>query len=76
MLSRFAPRAPRGELFLALIGAYLAFGLVIDSWKPGVTIIAGLTAIQIACIFGVAVTVRVWKARRSRRGMPVMVRTE
>jgi phosphatidylglycerol---prolipoprotein diacylglyceryl transferase len=75
-LSRFAPRAARGELFLALIGAYLAFRLVVDTWKPGVTIIAGLTAIQIACIFGVAVTLRVWKARRGRRGVPVIVRTE
>jgi phosphatidylglycerol:prolipoprotein diacylglycerol transferase len=75
-LSRFARRASRGKSFLALIAAYLAFRLVVDTWKPGVTILAGLTAIQIACILGLAVTLLVWKARRDRLAMPVMVRTE
>ena len=75
-LSRFVPRASRGESFLALIAAYLAFRLVVDTWKPGVTIFAGLTAIQIACILGLAVSLLVWKARRDRLAMPAMVRTE
>lgn len=75
-LSGSARRASRGESFLALIAAYLAFRLVVDTWKPGVTIFAGLTAIQIACILGLSVTLLVWKARRDRLAMPVMVRTE
>ena len=74
-LSRLAPRASRGDSFLALVGTYLAFRLMVDTWKPGVTIFAGLTAIQIACIVGVAITVRVWKTRRVRN-MPAMVQTE
>jgi prolipoprotein diacylglyceryltransferase len=75
-LTRFASRAVRGELFLALIGAYLAFRLVVDAWKPGVPVVAGLTAIQVACVVGLAVTFRVWKARRARRAMPAMAGTE
>jgi hypothetical protein len=63
-------------LFLALIGAYLAFRLVVDALKPGVTLFAGLTAIQVACVLGLAVTFRVWKARRDRRATPVMSGTE
>lgn len=74
-LSRFASRAARGELFLALIGGYLAFRLVVDAWKPGVALIAGLTAIQVACVLGLAVTLRVWRARRDR-AMPAMAGTE
>jgi hypothetical protein len=74
-LTRFTSRAVRGELFLALIGAYLAFRLVVDAWKPGVALVAGLTAIQVACVLGLAVTFRVWKARRDRRAMPAMAGT-
>jgi prolipoprotein diacylglyceryltransferase len=75
-LIRLAPRASRGDLFLSLIGAYLTFRLAIDALKPGVPLVAGLTAIQVACMFGLAMTLRVWKARRDRRAMPVTVGTE
>src|SRR5262245_36575072 len=75
-LSRFAPRAARGESFLALMGAYLTFRLVIEALKPGVTLFAGLTAIQIACVLGLAATLRVWKARRGQPTPQIAVGTE
>jgi hypothetical protein len=64
-LSRWQQKAPRGHLFLALIAAYLAFRLVVDFWKPGITVALGLTAIQFACLAGLAMTFRVWRYRRA-----------
>ncbi|HEX7794027.1 MAG TPA: prolipoprotein diacylglyceryl transferase family protein [Vicinamibacterales bacterium] len=63
-LMRFERRAILGELFLGLIAAYLAFRTVVDFWKPGVPLVAGLTAIQVASLLGFAVTLRVWAVRR------------
>jgi prolipoprotein diacylglyceryltransferase len=63
-LMRFERRAVLGELFLGLIAAYLAFRAVVDFWKPGVPLVAGLTAIQVAALVGLAVTFRVWAVRR------------
>jgi phosphatidylglycerol---prolipoprotein diacylglyceryl transferase len=63
-LMRLERRAALGELFLGLIAAYLAFRAVVDFWKPGVALVAGLTAIQLACVLGVAVTLRVWAVRQ------------
>jgi phosphatidylglycerol---prolipoprotein diacylglyceryl transferase len=60
----FERRAAVGELFLGLIAAYLAFRAVVDFWKPGVPLAAGLTAIQVACVIGLAVTLRLWATRR------------
>jgi prolipoprotein diacylglyceryltransferase len=68
--------AARGELFLTLITAYLGFRLAVDFWKPGVTLFAGLTAIQIACACGLAVTLRIWTARRLRQPPALAARTE
>jgi phosphatidylglycerol:prolipoprotein diacylglycerol transferase len=62
-LARFARRAARGETFLALVTAYLTFRVVVEFWKPGVPIAAGLTAIQWASIAGALVAVRVWRRR-------------
>ena len=76
VLTRFSPKASRGELFLALIGAYLAFRLVADTLKPGVTLFAGLTAIQVACLFGLAVTLSVWRARARQQAVAAMTITE
>ena len=63
-LMRFERRATLGEPFLGLIAAYLAFRAVVDFWKPGVPLVAGLTAIQAACAIGLAVTLRIWAVRR------------
>ena len=75
-LARVAPKAARGETFLTLIGAYLAFRLIVDAWKPGLTLVAGLTAIQWACMIGLVATLRIWQRRRSRHETIVMAGTE
>jgi phosphatidylglycerol---prolipoprotein diacylglyceryl transferase len=41
-----------GDLFRFYSIGYLAFRLVIDFIKPGFHVVLGMTAIQIACIFG------------------------
>jgi len=74
-LTRFALKASRGEVFLALMSSYLAFRLMIDGLKPGVTLVAGLTAIQVACVAGLAVALRTWHARR-QRATTIMVGSE
>jgi phosphatidylglycerol:prolipoprotein diacylglycerol transferase len=66
-LMRIERKAARGEVFLGLITAYLAFRLVVDFWKPGVSLLAGLTAIQLACIVGLVVTLLVLAGRRRHR---------
>jgi prolipoprotein diacylglyceryltransferase len=76
VLMRIEPKTVRGELFLTLITAYLAFRLAIDFCKPGVTLFAGLTAIQIACVAGLLVTWRVWSDRRLRQVSALAARTE
>jgi len=75
-LTRFERRAAIGELFLGLIAAYLAFRVVVDFWKPGVTLVAGLTAIQLACVLGIAVTLRVWAGRPRTDASPLSAGTE
>ena len=73
-LMRFERRAVLGDLFLGLIAAYLAFRAVVEFWKPGVPLVAGLTAIQVASLVGLAVTLRVWVVRR--RSIPETLATE
>ncbi|MEO1592792.1 MAG: prolipoprotein diacylglyceryl transferase family protein, partial [Cyanobacteria bacterium J06632_22] len=46
------PRSQKGELFQRFMVGYLAFRLLIDALKPDFHPILGLSAIQIACIFG------------------------
>lgn len=67
VLTRIERTAVRGELFLTLITAYLVFRLGVDFYKPGVTLFARLTAIQIACVVGLLVTWRIWSSRRLQR---------
>jgi prolipoprotein diacylglyceryltransferase len=55
VLPRFARGAQRGDLFRGFIASYLLFRLAVDSIKPGVAIAWHLTAIQWACIAGLAV---------------------
>jgi phosphatidylglycerol---prolipoprotein diacylglyceryl transferase len=69
ILSRVAPRLERGQLFTAFIAGYLLFRLVIDFIKPGVTAALGLTAIQLACVAGLAIC-----ARRLRHASMTAVR--
>jgi phosphatidylglycerol---prolipoprotein diacylglyceryl transferase len=76
VLMRIERHTVRGELFLAMITAYLAFRIAVDLSKPGVTLFAGLTAIQIACIVGLVVTWRIWRDRRRRQGSSLAARTE
>ena len=61
-LWRRAPRLDRGRLFTTFIAGYLLFRLGIDFIKPGVTAALGLTAIQLACIAGLAICARrLWR---------------
>ena len=70
-LMRFGRRAALGEMFLGFIAAYLTFRLVVDFWKPGVALAAGLTAIQVACALAIPVTLRLWAARRRQHASPL-----
>jgi len=45
-------RATVGYTFKLFTTSYLAFRLVVDTIKPGVALVLGLTAIQWACVFG------------------------
>lgn len=65
-LARIERRRMHGETFLALVCAYLAFRLAVEFLKPGVTLAGGLTAIQLASLVGLAVSIRVWLKRRRR----------
>jgi phosphatidylglycerol:prolipoprotein diacylglycerol transferase len=56
-LFRLGPRLERGRLFTVFMAGYLAFRLVIDFIKPGVTTVVGLTAIQLACVAGLIICV-------------------
>jgi len=66
-LMRFERRGVVGELFLGLIAAYLAFRAIVDFWKPGIPLVAGLTAIQVASLLGLLATLRVWAVRQRTR---------
>ena len=55
-LAAWAP-ARRGDRFLGLVAAYLAFRVGVEFLKPGVPLVAGLTAIQAASLAGIAATV-------------------
>ncbi len=57
-LARLERTLPRGDLFNLFVAVYLAFRLVVDAIKPGVPIALGLTAIQWACVAGLAVLLR------------------
>jgi len=63
-LIRFQRRARVGDVFLALMAAYFAFRLAIEFLKPGVALLAGLTAIQWAAAAGLVMAWRVWSRRR------------
>ena len=69
-LSRFERTAARGDVFLALMMAYLAFRLAVDFLKPGVPLVAGLTAIQCAAVVGIALCLSVWRKRHRVESMP------
>jgi phosphatidylglycerol---prolipoprotein diacylglyceryl transferase len=45
---------PRGDLFKLFMAAYLGWRLLIDFIKPAHATLLGLSAIQIACIAGLA----------------------
>jgi prolipoprotein diacylglyceryltransferase len=45
---------PRGDLFKAFMAAYLGWRLLVDFLKPAHATVLGLTAIQLACVAGLA----------------------
>jgi phosphatidylglycerol:prolipoprotein diacylglycerol transferase len=68
-LARSTRTAARGDVFLTLMTAYLAFRLAVDFLKPGVPLLAGLTAIQCAATAGLAACVVVRRRRRTIRSL-------
>ena len=54
VLERFERGGTRGDAFKLFMASYLAFRLMIDTIKPGVRLALGLTAIQWACVCGLA----------------------
>ena len=65
VLSRVGSRFARGQLFNVFMAGYLAFRLVVDAIKPGVSVVLGLTSIQLACIVGLAFCA--WRTSRLRQ---------
>src|SRR5262249_23059982 len=64
-LIRFRGRLRTGESFLLFVAPYCAFRFGVDFWKPGRPIPPfGLTAIQLACIPGMAAAVALLVQRR------------
>ena len=63
-LVRLRPRLRRGEAFKLFMVSYLAFRLAADGLKPGVPLALGLTAIQWACVGGLAYYAWWFVARR------------
>lgn len=55
----------RGQMFRLFMLAYLGFRVIVDAIKPGSPVALGLTAIQWACVAGVAFTA--WLLTRSER---------
>ena len=74
-LSKLRRSAARGEVFLALIVAYLAFRVAVEFLKPGVALAAGMTAIQWAAVAGLFMSFRTWRARRVAESPGVAVET-
>jgi prolipoprotein diacylglyceryltransferase len=65
VLLRVRPRRRTGESFLIFVAAYCAFRVGVDFLKPGRPISPfGLTAIQLACIPGIAAALAVLVHRR------------
>jgi len=56
-LFRLQSRFERGQLFNLFMAGYLAFRLVIDTIKPGAVAAFGMTAIQLACVAGLAICI-------------------
>ena len=54
VLWRVQRRLAHGVTFVAFVVAYLSFRLCVDMLKPGVPLAFGLTAIQWACVAGLA----------------------
>jgi prolipoprotein diacylglyceryltransferase len=66
LLLRLGPRFERGRLFTVFVAGYLAFRLVVDLIKPGVVAAVGMTAIQLACVVGLAICARRLRAAPNR----------
>jgi phosphatidylglycerol:prolipoprotein diacylglycerol transferase len=64
-LARLERRLRRGEAFKIFMAGYLAFRLAVDGLKPGVPL-GGLTAIQWACVAGLAYYIWWFSVRRAR----------
>lgn len=66
-LRRIEARRPLadGALFKLFMVAYLAFRLVSDGLKPRTPVISSLSAIQLACLLGLAYYHRVWTRPRT-----------
>jgi phosphatidylglycerol:prolipoprotein diacylglycerol transferase len=54
VLERFERERRQGDTFKLFMASYLAFRLLVDTIKPGVRLAFGLTAIQWACVAGLA----------------------
>jgi len=59
-------RGPVGHTFKWFTASYLAFRLLVDTIKPGVAVLFGLTAIQWACVCGLLYYAQ-WFAREGSR---------
>jgi phosphatidylglycerol:prolipoprotein diacylglycerol transferase len=69
VLERFERVGRRGDAFKVFMASYLAFRLMVDTIKPGVRLAFGLTAIQWACVGGLAYYC--WWLSRSARASRV-----
>jgi len=67
-LLRFERRSRLGEAFKAFMSSYLAFRLAIEFLKPRPALVAGLSAIQWACVGGLVYYSWWFVARRSEQG--------
>ena len=66
-LFRLESRFPRGMLFNAFMAGYLAFRLFIDTIKPGAVAAFGMTAIQLACLVGLAICIARFRTPATER---------
>ena len=69
VLLRFERRSRLGDAFKAFMASYLAFRLAIEFLKPRGALVAGLSAIQWACVGGLVYYAWWFLARRSERAM-------
>ena len=67
-LFRFQSRFERGQLFNVFMAGYLAFRLAIDTIKPGTVAAFGMTAIQLACLLGLAICIARLRKPAVQRG--------